>query len=116
MTNQETSLMRTIANVRSILVTIVFSAALGAAAMATAQSNMTMPDPAAPTDQATVPPPASGRGAIMQACSADIASFCAGMVLGDGKLGPCIRAHRSSLSSGCSAALQSLRGARGRRQ
>lgn len=73
--------------------------------------------PSAPEATIPAPPPAAGqRGAVMQACRADFQSLCAGMVPGDGKFGPCVRANRDKVSPSCQAALQSIRATRLSRQ
>lgn len=81
-------------------------AALGGAAIAQNASSSAIPDAMTPAPA----PPASQRGTVMQACRADFQSLCAGMVPGDGKFGPCIRANRDKVSPSCQAALQTLRG------
>ncbi|OYY67454.1 hypothetical protein [Sphingomonas sp. 28-63-12] len=82
-------------------------AALSGAALAQNASSPSLPEAATPVP---APSPAQ-RGAVMQACRADILSLCAGMTPGDGKLGQCIRANREKLSTPCQSALQALRGA-----
>ena len=103
---------------KSMLLMMALAATGGAAIAQTAQSPTAMPTPqasatATPLPGATpIPNPAvvARRGAIMQACQADIQTYCTGMVLGDGKLGKCIRENRAKLSTPCQTALQSLRG------
>lgn len=102
-----------------IMLTIAIIAAAAGAALAqtgttspsTAPTGTPTPTPTAMASPVPVAPVPARRGAIMQACSADIQSLCPGMTPGDGKLGPCIRQNRAKLSTPCQTALQSLRGA-----
>jgi hypothetical protein len=43
--------------------------------------------------------------AIVNACAADMKSFCAGVTPGGGRLEACIKSHSRELSEGCRAAL-----------
>ncbi|MGI9169691.1 MAG: hypothetical protein ACR2FH_05860, partial [Caulobacteraceae bacterium] len=67
------------------------------------------PNPA-PTTGAAAPAAAGGgdRQAMRAACAADIAKFCPQ----GGKVGKCLRPHKSELSPACSAAWSARRAAR----
>lgn len=45
------------------------------------------------------------RGAVREACRADIASLCAGLQPGGGRIKECLRANRDKLSAGCKSAI-----------
>ena len=111
---------------------LLAAAALLAPAAALAQG---APLPPASTAPAAATPPAVGgegggmgryggganaspemrqaRQAMMQACSADFAKFCADAQAGGGGRMQCIRAHASELSDGCRGSMQAMRAARG---
>ena len=62
-------------------------------------------------------PPAAGdhghgRGAVRQACGADIAKFCADVQAGGGRVMQCFKAHKDDLSDGCKSALMTMRAER----
>lgn len=60
---------------------------------------------------ADTPAPA-GRGAVWEACKADISSLCAGIQPGGGRIKACLKANRDKLSEGCKAAIVAARQAR----
>lgn len=97
-----------------VMLMIAATAALSGAAMA---QNAMAPVPPIPTVTPAPTPPvaarpglAANRGAMMQACQTDFKSLCPGMMPGDGKLGPCIRANQSKLSPVCASAMQARLG------
>jgi len=55
---------------------------------------------------------ANGQG-LRQACAADYQSLCAGVQPGGGRIVACLSQNGARLSTGCRAALQSARAARG---
>ncbi len=90
--------MKTIlANISLVLISAMM------ATSANAQSNDSAPATALP---------ATNQAGLAQVCRADVEALCAGMQPGDGKLGKCMRANRSKLSSGCIDALKARRGQR----
>lgn len=44
-------------------------------------------------------------GAVREACKADIATHCAGLEPGGGRIRACLKANRDKLSDGCKAAI-----------
>lgn len=91
------------------------------ACAANAQSTAPMPAPSStPTPPATVQPaPNAGAAAlgarrgVLQQCRGDIATLCAGIKPGGGRLRQCIAENREKLSAPCAAALKDMRGAAG---
>jgi hypothetical protein len=51
-------------------------------------------------------------GAVREACKADIATHCAGLEPGGGRIRECLKANREKLSDGCKAAIAAARQAR----
>jgi hypothetical protein len=52
------------------------------------------------------------RGAVREACKADVASLCSGLQPGGGRIRECLKANREKLSDGCRAAIAAARQAR----
>lgn len=52
-------------------------------------------------------PPRPG-GPVFEACKADIASLCAGIQPGGGRIKECLRANRDKLSEGCKSAIAAM--------
>jgi len=62
--------------------------------------------------QGTPPAPGGGRGEfakVHEACSADIARFCADVKPGGGRIRECLKAHAADLSDRCKAAIKEAR-------
>ena len=57
-------------------------------------------------------PQQSPRGAVREACKADVATHCAGLEPGGGRIRECLKANREKLSDGCKAAIAAARQAR----
>jgi len=53
------------------------------------------------------------RGAIHQACQADIDKLCAGVQPGGGRIMQCMREHQDQVSDGCKSAMMSMHGHHG---
>lgn len=51
------------------------------------------------------PPQQPRGGAVREACKADIATHCAGLEPGGGRIRECLKANREKLSEGCKAAI-----------
>jgi hypothetical protein len=51
-------------------------------------------------------------GAVREACKADVATHCAGLEPGGGRIRECLKANREKLSDGCKAAIAAARQAR----
>jgi hypothetical protein len=88
----------------------------GAAAFGLALASAAIAQP--PADSSgSGPGPGGGRGAMRQACAADIQKFCP-----DAKPGPgggmreCVVKNHDSFSPGCQAAIAQMRAARQQRQ
>ena len=117
---------------------LLLAAALLAPAAALAQTQDAPLPPASSAPQAASPPSVSGdaagtgrygrmnmspelrqaRQAMMQACAADYAKFCAdvpapaaGAGGGGGRM-QCLRQHASEMSDGCRSSMQAMRAAR----
>lgn len=52
------------------------------------------------------------RGAVREACKADIASLCSGLQPGGGRIRECLKANRDKLSDGCKSAIAAAMQAR----
>ena len=46
------------------------------------------------------------KGAVQQACKADVERFCASVQRGDGRVGKCLSEHKGQLSAQCKEAMQ----------
>lgn len=51
-------------------------------------------------------------GAVREACKADVATHCAGLEPGGGRIRECLKANREKLSDGCKSAIAAARQAR----
>ena len=58
--------------------------------------------------------PQTPRGAVREACKADVASLCSGLQPGGGRIGGCLKANREKLSDGCKSAIAAAMQAQGR--
>jgi hypothetical protein len=84
--------------------------ALGGAPPA-ASAGTAAPGASAPSAHAPAPSPSRRQEAyiLRQRCGADFADHCHGVPFGGGRAIACLESHRSTLSSGCQAALASAR-------
>jgi hypothetical protein len=89
---------------------IIFAAAfLAIAAPAVAQTPQPACDRPASSRPAPSPQMVAAHRAANQACAADVAMFCAGVVPGCGRPQQCLAAHSSQLSGACTTARLNLR-------
>ena len=91
-------------------ISLVFVLFLGAPALAQT-ADTSYPHPTAqkaPPSEALV----AARQAERQACSADMAKFCANVPRGCGRPMQCLRAHAGELSSACTNGMAQVRAAR----
>lgn len=56
--------------------------------------------------------PQTPRGAVREACKADVASLCSGLQPGGGRIRECLKANRDKLSDGCKSAIAAAMQAR----
>lgn len=85
------------------------------ATQASSQTGAGSPAPAATPAPVTQPTattaPVGGRRGLMQACQADIASLCAGITPGGGRIRACVTQNSAKLSTPCADAIKNARSA-----
>lgn len=52
------------------------------------------------------------RGAVREACKNDVATLCAGIQPGEGRIKACLRENKDKLSEGCRSAIATMMQAR----
>jgi hypothetical protein len=54
----------------------------------------------------------AGNAGLRQACQADVAKLCAGVMPGGGRIMQCMRQHQDKVSDACKSAMSNAHGAR----
>jgi len=54
----------------------------------------------------------TGKGAVREACRADVRQLCPGIQPGGGRILQCLRDHTDKISDGCKQALQTAKAAK----
>lgn len=62
--------------------------------------------------QTAAPTPGPAASAVAEACRADVQKLCAGIEPGEGRIGACMKEHKSELSRPCKKELMQARKAK----